>query len=87
MGATVTVQAGKTFVPNEKLTIPKLNLLGLPTILVELELGQVEDVSATPPSDGQILVFNAATGEWTPQAIPVSTSDTFNRIFAWANFA
>lgn len=86
MAFTVVLVPGKTFVPNETVELADLNLLGLPTISVTGELRAISNISPTEPEDGQILVYVAATGLYTPQAIPVSTSDTFNRIHAWSHF-
>ncbi len=46
----------------------------------------LSDVSADVPTDGEILIYSSVTGKWTPGPLPVSTSDTFNREFAWGYY-
>lgn len=83
---TVTVIAFQ-LTNTELLDNSKLNQLGNPTISVNGTLRDLDDTATTAASDGMVLTYSGSTGLWTPLALPVSTSDTFNRIFAWANFS
>lgn len=87
MAATVTLVQGTTWSVGDYVTAAKLNLTANPSASVTFVLKNADDVAGASPTDGQILVFVAATGKWTPQAIPVSTSDVFNQIFSWAYFS
>jgi hypothetical protein len=70
----------------EPWTVSKLNQGFNPTITVAGSTTDLTNFSTTPPTSGQILVWNAATSKWVPTNLPVSTTDTFNRIYAWAHF-
>ena len=86
MALTVTLTPGTTWTTNSTVTDSKLNLTANPTISVTGTSRNLDDVSTTVPTEGQMLIYRVATGKWTPEAIPVSASDTFNRIFAWEHF-
>jgi hypothetical protein len=85
MAFTVTVTAFQLS-PDETITNAKLNMLGNPTILVTGATTDLSNWSTTPPTEGQMVIWRQATGKWTPENIPVSVSDNFNKIFSWANF-
>ncbi len=84
---TVILTPGTTWTVSDDVTAAQLNLTANPTISVSGDTRALSDVSATPGAEGQILIFRVATGKWTPEAIPASTSDTFNRVFAWEHYA
>ena len=67
MALTVIVVAGKTFAETEKLTIPKLNQLGQPSITVTGATTDFDDFSATAAdTTGQGLVWDEPNGWWEP---------------------
>jgi hypothetical protein len=70
----------------EAWTVAKFNQGFNPTITVTGATTDLANVSTTPPLAGQYLTWNATTGKWTPTNLPFSSSDTFNRIYAWAHF-
>lgn len=87
MAARVTLTPGTTWTVSSNVTDAKLNLTGNPGIQVLINTREVDDISTTVPTEGQMLIYRVGTGKWTPEAIPVSSSDTFNRVFAWEHFS
>jgi len=86
MAFTVAVTAGTTWTVSDDVTAAKLNLTANPTITVTGNTRDLSDLSTTVPTEGQMLIYRVGTGKWTPEAIPVSSSDTFNRVFAWEHY-
>lgn len=69
MSFTVVVVAGKTFGETEKITIPKLNQLGQPSITVTGATTDLSNFSSTPATlDGQGLNWDTGNGEWEPSS-------------------
>lgn len=86
MAGRVTVTPGTTWTVSDSVTAAKQNLTATPTIQVLFNTRELDDISTSVPAEGQMLIYRVSTGKWTPEAIPVSSSDTFNRIFAWEHF-
>ncbi len=79
MAFVVTVVAGKTFVPNETVTIPSLNLLGLPTISVTGDFSSIDNFNSVVAVTKPFSVFSLVTDEITVTAhgltAPTSVDD------------
>ncbi len=86
MALLTTLIPGTVWIPGDDVTPTKLNLTANPTVTTTGATTDLSNFSTTAPTNGQMLVWNATTGKWTPTAIPVSTSDTFNKIYSWAHF-
>jgi len=68
MGFIVTVVPGKTFVPNETVTLASENLLGQPTILVEGGFSLLTDFNSVAAVSKPFTVFSLANDEITVTA-------------------
>ena len=87
MAFTVTIVPGTTWSTSDTVSAAKLNLGdGGMTITVTGSSRDLSDVSTTVPTEGYMLIYRTATGKWTPEAIPTSSSDIPNRLFMWAHF-
>jgi hypothetical protein len=73
---SVTVFAGHQFVEGDLYTVQLMNLLGVPTIMVEGSLTDLSNVSPIAPTDKDYLVWVAGTGKWTPNSGFVFTGAT-----------
>lgn len=70
----------------ESWTAAKFNAGFNPTITVVGSTTDLANFSTTPPTDGQVLSYSVTLGKWVPINLPVASTDTFNRIFAWSHF-
>jgi hypothetical protein len=76
MAFIVTVVAGKTFVPNEKVTIPSLNLLGQPTISVTGDFSLLSDFNSVVAVSKAFSVFSLADDQITVTAHGLTAPST-----------
>jgi hypothetical protein len=73
MALDATLTPGKQFAAtNDDITVPKLNLLGTPTVTVSGDLNQLDNVATTAPSNTQPLVWNSSTSKWGPGQVGVA---------------
>ena len=73
MALDATVTPSKQFATtNDDITVPKLNLLGQPTVSVTGVLNQLTNVATTAPSNGHPLVYNTSTSKWGPGLVAVA---------------
>ncbi len=86
MALTITLTPGTTWTVSDDVTAAKLNLTANPTISATGDTSDLDDVAAGA-TEGQILVFRAATGKFQPEDLPVANSDATNNLFMWAHFA
>jgi hypothetical protein len=66
----VAVTPGKAWSAGEKATIAKLNQTANPTVAIDGELNDLDNVSASTPSNNQVLYYNGSTSKWTAGAVP-----------------
>jgi len=65
MAATVLVTAAKTWAETEDpIDASKLNLTATPTVVVTVNMSQIDDTNITAPDDKAPFVYDSASGKW-----------------------